>query len=149
MLCPTCPKRASCKTICADLSRELARSERPQIEFTKSPQQLEGIELRNAIQSYFRSDSEEVQEVEVAPAAPAISHVALYAALTELTSRQRECLNLFFWQGLSKKKIAEKLGLSRPTIIQHLDAAITSIRTRYKEAESTDTYTLAHRGEGL
>ena len=55
MLCINLPLRSTFKSICPDVERHLARLEYPQVESTKTPEALEGIELRNAINDYLEA----------------------------------------------------------------------------------------------
>ncbi len=148
MLCPTCPKRPTCKSACEDLKRHLLRIERPQIESVKTPWQIEGIELRHALRSFFGTDFDQSSEKDEPVRLPfPIDHERLRAAMEPLTDRQRECLQLFYWEGLSKKAIAKKLRLSRQTVIQHLQVAVSAVRENYLNQQLATTYTPAHRGE--
>ena len=38
----------------------------------------------------------------------------------ELTTRQRECVKCVFFDGLSQKETAEKLGIAQPTVCRHV-----------------------------
>lgn len=38
----------------------------------------------------------------------------------ELTTRQRDCVRLYFFEGLSQQEVAEALGISRRVVSQHL-----------------------------
>lgn len=38
----------------------------------------------------------------------------------ELTSRQRDCVQLYFMEGMSQQKVADTLGISRRVVSQHL-----------------------------
>lgn len=131
MLCSTCPKRATCKSVCADLNRELVRVEVPQRESTKSPEQLERIELKIAERTFF-GDSFDYGE-DSGPLVPKllIDRDRLSAALEQLTPRQQECLKLCFWEGLSKKDIAQRLNLARSTVVHHIATSLELIRGHY------------------
>lgn len=126
MLCLTCPLRPTCKSACEDLKRELFRIEKIQTESPKTPQQIEGIELYQALQTEFRQP-----ESEVADGVSKFDAEKLEDALRSLTTRQRECLQLFYWESLSHKKIAIKFGIKRQTVSQHLEAAVTTLREHY------------------
>lgn len=48
-------------------------------------------------------------------------------ALSVLTGRQKECVELSF-KGYNQEEIAEYIGISQPTVAQHLNAAFKKIR---------------------
>lgn len=58
---------------------------------------------------------------------------ALAAAIEVLPPRCREVLMLHRFEGLSYAQIAEKLGISRNTVMVHLANAMTSLRRRLRE----------------
>ncbi|MDA1191972.1 MAG: sigma-70 family RNA polymerase sigma factor [Candidatus Poribacteria bacterium] len=39
---------------------------------------------------------------------------------TKLTPRQRACVHLYFFEGLTQQEVAERLGISRRVVSQHL-----------------------------
>lgn len=41
----------------------------------------------------------------------------------ELTGRQRECVRLYFFHGLTQEETAQALGISKPTVCRHLQRA--------------------------
>lgn len=49
---------------------------------------------------------------------------ALRAAIEgELTPRQRECVELYFFQGLTMEQAARRLGIGKGTVCRHLQKA--------------------------
>lgn len=58
---------------------------------------------------------------------------ALAAAIDALPPRCREVLLLHRFEGLSYAQIAERLGISRNTVMVHLANAMTSLRRRLRE----------------
>ena len=52
----------------------------------------------------------------------------LRAMRRELTERQRECLTLYYLEGLKMKDIARSLCLSTPTVSRHISTAVRKLR---------------------
>lgn len=53
----------------------------------------------------------------------------LYRAMQiELTDRQRNCITMYFLNGMKMKDIATDLGLSRSTVTRHIQAATRKLR---------------------
>jgi RNA polymerase sigma factor (sigma-70 family) len=53
----------------------------------------------------------------------------LYRAMQlELTDRQRDCITMYFLNGMKMKDIAADLGLSRSTVTRHIQAATRKLR---------------------
>ncbi len=46
-----------------------------------------------------------------------------------LTDRQRECLELYYYQGNSMKQVAEILQIGEPTVSKHLKKARARLKT--------------------
>lgn len=46
----------------------------------------------------------------------------------ELTDRQRECLTMYYLEGIKMKDIAEKLALSKSTVSRHISTATHKLR---------------------
>lgn len=53
----------------------------------------------------------------------------LLARVAALPRRQRECLVLRYWSGLSDREVAEALGVSVGSVKQHLSRATVALRT--------------------
>ncbi len=45
------------------------------------------------------------------------------ALLQELTERQRECIGLYFYEGLTEEEAGRRLGVSKSTVCRHLQKA--------------------------
>jgi RNA polymerase sigma-70 factor (sigma-E family) len=56
------------------------------------------------------------------------THVALVAALRELTARERTVIVLRYYEGLSEATIADTLGLARGTVKSTAHRALTKLR---------------------
>ena len=46
----------------------------------------------------------------------------------ELTDRQRQCLTLYYLEGMKMKDIARSLCLSTPTVSRHISSAVRKLR---------------------
>jgi len=57
------------------------------------------------------------------------------ALSTELTGRQRQCLMMYYVDGLKMYEIAEKLGISSSTVSRHLKSAHFKLRDVSKYCE--------------
>lgn len=55
----------------------------------------------------------------------------LYAAMSKLTERQQEILQLYFYKGLNQYEIAEELGIARPVVAKSMAAALKKIRKNF------------------
>lgn len=52
----------------------------------------------------------------------------LYAAMSKLTERQQEVVQLYFYKGLNQYEIAEELGIARRSVGNCLEGALEKIR---------------------
>lgn len=52
----------------------------------------------------------------------------LYAAIAQLTPRQREMISLFYFDGLPQDKVAQKLGVSQAAVSVTLERAIANLK---------------------
>lgn len=53
-----------------------------------------------------------------------VAKAALRVALErDLTPRQRECVELYYFQGLTMEQTGERLGISKPTVHRHIKKA--------------------------
>lgn len=52
----------------------------------------------------------------------------LYAAMSKLTERQTEVLQLYFYKGMTQQEIAEKLGMRQQSVNDCLKGALKKIR---------------------
>lgn len=55
----------------------------------------------------------------------------LYAAMSKLTERQQEIIQLYFYKGLTQYKIAEELGIARPVVSKIMTAAIKKLKKSF------------------
>ena len=53
---------------------------------------------------------------------------ALYLALDELTDRQMECIEMYFWGEMTQQEIADDLGIGQSRVAQHISAGIKKLR---------------------
>ena len=54
--------------------------------------------------------------------------ILIRAIRHELTDRQRDCLTMYYLEGMKMKDIAKAMGLSRSTVTRHIDAATRKLR---------------------
>ena len=54
--------------------------------------------------------------------------ILVRAMKTELTDRQRDCMTLYYLNGMKMKDIAADLGLSKSTVTRHIQAAARKLR---------------------
>ncbi len=55
---------------------------------------------------------------------------------SELTDRQRMCLQLRFEALMSQQEIAQRLGFSQPTVSRHLKKAVHTVSNRLRYCKS-------------
>ena len=57
-----------------------------------------------------------------------MKRILLRAIRYELTGRQRECLTLYYLEGMKMKDIARELSLSKSTVSRHISSASLKLR---------------------
>ncbi len=130
MFCLPCPRREYCQSTCDQLEAELARLEKPLLEILKSPREFERLSSQFAHDEYFekiRNSERELEKKEKVAERKKIVQ-ELHRSFEYLTPRQMECIQLFYREGLTQRQIASQLGISQPTVTQHLQSAYTIIR---------------------
>ena len=55
----------------------------------------------------------------------------LYAAMSKLTERQMEVVQLYFYKGMTQQEIAEKIGIGRRSVGNCLEGALKKIRKNF------------------
>lgn len=55
----------------------------------------------------------------------------LYAAMSKLTERQTEVIQLYFYKGMTLQEIAEELGMSKPAVHYSMQGALKKIRKSF------------------
>lgn len=55
----------------------------------------------------------------------------LYAAMSKLTERQKEVLQLYYYKGMTQQEIAEELGIGRRSVGDCLEGALKKIRKNF------------------
>lgn len=139
MLCLTCPKRETCRSICSDLEQELARIEKPLREVLKTPRQLERISDAITAAEFYRTqfNPEEICESQEEAEEKQRLYLAVNNSLDELTPKQKECVLLRYWEDMSPMEIAEELGISRQVVLRRLDSAQKIIKKYLTESLKT------------
>lgn len=78
--------------------------------------------LPDFVEEMFRQQDEEEKDAE--------NHKKLMLALDSLTEKQRMVVKLYFGkEGMTEKKVADKLGISQQAVHKSLAAAVRKIRT--------------------
>ena len=75
------------------------------------------IEFQN-FSSYGTNESEIVK----------MKHILKQAVTNELTTRQRECVEMYFYDGMKMKEIAILLCLSPSTVTRHIKAGVKKLK---------------------
>ena len=57
-----------------------------------------------------------------------MKRILVRAIRHELTDRQRECLRMYYLEGIKMKDIAKMLGLSNSTVSRHISTATRKLR---------------------
>ena len=55
----------------------------------------------------------------------------LYAAMSKLTERQMEVVQLYFYKGMTQQEIAEEIGIGRRSVGNCLEGALKKIRKNF------------------
>lgn len=76
---------------------------------------------------------------DLAPSNPALS-AALRPYLDDLTFPQRDALRLVFWERLSEREAAQRLGISQPSLHERLERAFENIRKALASSGAGETY---------
>ena len=69
--------------------------------------------------SFFLGRPDQREERDLSLAKEALGQ----AMRRELTPRQRACVELYYFQGLTEERAAQELGVSKPTVCRHLQKA--------------------------
>ncbi len=89
-------------------------------------------EMKNLLgQPDRREESSNRSDLEI------VRSVLRRAIRRELTPRQLECVQFYFYQKMTQEQIAQALGISKPTVCRHLQKA----KLRLKRALSYATAT--------
>lgn len=73
-----------------------------------------------------------------------------YIMDNELTKMQRDCVKGLFFDGLKQKEIAEKLGISQPTVCRHIQKATETLLNRLNYAmKIAKTVAVYYEEQGL
>ena len=55
----------------------------------------------------------------------------LYAAMSKLTERQTEVIQLYFYKGMTLQEIAEELGITKPAVYYAMKGALKKMRKSF------------------
>ena len=55
----------------------------------------------------------------------------LYAAMSKLTERQMEIIQLYYYKGMNQEEVAEELGISQRAVSYSLEGALKKIRKNF------------------
>lgn len=125
-LCDTCPKkrRKSCRhrgdpfhrdRLCKSAEEYASQDYVPQREILMPPYAIERV-------------MEQHRQEEDAPTTETYKHIAEDIDLSVLTDRQREVIHLTYWEELTQRKIAERLGITRQRVGQIQQAALLRLK---------------------
>ena len=81
----------------------------------------------NAHAACAKVDEPHEQANPIPPLHPKKRDLSKYLDSAKLTDRQRECISLHLEYGLKKSAIAQRLGINRKTLDEHLSAAAKKI----------------------
>lgn len=70
------------------------------------------------------------------PNLQAAQAVVRLAIQQNLTPRQRECVQSYFFEGLTMEQVGEKLGIGKSTVYKHLQKAAGRIRRALQYAQA-------------
>lgn len=111
--CSSCPKRKVCGQLCLSAEQYVSQDHGYQKELPLAPRRLEAvaeiISQRTVVEGTADTDSGREIPVEI---------------LSVLSPRQRTCVELHYWEGLSLGRIAGRLKLSKSAVQLHLKAAL-------------------------
>lgn len=57
-----------------------------------------------------------------------MKRILIRAIRHELTDRQRDCITMYYLEGIKMKEIAKKLGLTNSTVSRHISVATRKLR---------------------
>lgn len=57
----------------------------------------------------------------------------LYAAMSKLTERQQEVVQLYFYKGMTQEEIGAELGLDKSTVCRNLSGALKKSKRIFEE----------------
>lgn len=118
MLCQKCPSKDDCLALCPQAERYVSQDSRYQRERPVSMGALQMLSQKNAWQEWLVSQGN--KRVEYEP--PAVD-------LSGLSLRQKQCLELHYFDGLSWGNIALRLGLSKSAVQQYIKAGLRKLQT--------------------
>lgn len=116
MLCQECPSRGDCLSLCPEAERYVSQDARYQRERPVSMGFLKLLGEKMAWQEWLVREGN--KRVEYEP--PSLD-------LSGLSLRQKQCLELHYFDGLSWGNIALRLGLSKSAVQQYIKRGLTRL----------------------
>lgn len=115
--CRKCPSRESCLKLCPQAKRYVCQDYKGENTRRERSFRYEGIEAamnRAMLLAYLRASR----------AKPSV----LSVDLSPLTGRQRKCIEMAFFEGITLRQIGQRLGISHVSAIKHLRRAIAKLK---------------------
>ena len=69
-----------------------------------------------------------LQRADNRPQLERMKRIMLRAIRHELTDRQRDCVCMYYLEGMKMKEIAEAMHLSKSTVTRHIQSAMRKLR---------------------
>ncbi len=91
----------------------------------------EGREVYGETAQAIIDDAEDLSPSTEALAVRGIEATELYEAVRELHPEQRRALALLYWEGLSTRQAAERMGVGTMTVCRRRDDAMDALRARF------------------
>mgnify|MGYP005851030963 CR=1 FL=1 len=113
MPCSSCPKRDLCRTLCPEAGRYVSQDERYLREVPLPLPLLDHLAQAISLAAWFSLE-------DGGPRHP--------PSLASLSPRERECLELHFFEGLPLSQVAKKLSLSKSTVQSYIREAMIKLR---------------------
>jgi len=128
MFCKNCKNRDSCKKACHDLNKYLSKLTKKQSRKTVLFSSVPGSDGESPLEYIIFKEG----NPSFWPSGDYDTHIILDRLkpqiMSRLSPRQRECVDLHYYQNLSTYKIATILGISQPCVMNYLKKAKNKLR---------------------